>query len=171
MMRPQKFFTKYIYTFFYAFVIQRFTSDNTFQLGIIHSTEKKPDIHSYLKPIIAEMLELEKKPLRVILNGKPFATSTIHCLCFAGDGLECNTLLGFAGHTSTYGCRFCLTRGVRRTDKDTSGMYFRYTGQELRSHESLIHTEKRQDYVSYLRFIYSTYASIDFEFLLTIVCV
>lgn len=130
-------------------LLQRFTHENTFEVAVIHS-EKKPDIQSYLKPIIAEMLQLQEKPLRVHVNGELLATSSIICFRILGDGPQINELLCYKGHTSKYGCRFCLTLGVKRTDGvNKAGTYFLHRKQEMRSYESLIHTEKRQDYVSY----------------------
>ncbi|KAI9243120.1 hypothetical protein EDC94DRAFT_671936 [Helicostylum pulchrum] len=50
--------------------------------------------------------------------------------------------MNFSGHTGTYGCRFCLTKGTQRTDGPSNtrraGMYFANRTAPLRSKESLL---------------------------------
>lgn len=117
---------------------QRFAKENTFELAVIHS-ERKPDIYSYLKPIIAQMLLLQKTPLRVVVNGKLLAKCNIICFKVLGDGPQVTEFLCHKGHGSKYGCRICLTLGVKRTDGvNKAGIYFVHRNQEIRSYESLI---------------------------------
>lgn len=136
---------------FTFFKLQRFNNEHTFQVGVIHSV-KKPNLYSYLRPIIDELLSLQKKPLKVFLNGEFLAISSITCFRVLGDGVEVNELMSFAGHMSTYGCRFCLVKGERRKDTvDTTnrgGLYFVQRNQPMRTFKSLIHTETNPDYVS-----------------------
>lgn len=83
------------------------------------------------------------------MNGKHLAVSSVTCFRILGDGVEINELLHFKGHMSIFGCRFCLTKAVRRTDGDKKGgLYFVDRKMEWRTYESLIHTETREDYVS-----------------------
>ncbi|CAO3623086.1 unnamed protein product [Mucor hiemalis] len=129
---------------------ERFNNEHTFQVGVIHSV-KKPNLYSYLRPIIDELLSLQKKPLKVFLNGEFLAISSITCFRVLGDGVEVNELMSFAGHMSTYGCRFCLVKGERRKDTvDTTnrgGLYFVQRNQPMRTFKSLIHTETNPDYI------------------------
>lgn len=91
-----------------------------------------------------------------MLNGEVLAISNITCFRVLGDGVEVNELMSFGGHMCTYGCRFCLTKGERRPDIiDTAvngrgGLYFIHRNQPMRTYESLVHTETKQNYVSNL---------------------
>lgn len=120
---------------------------------MIHSVGKI-DLYSYLRPIVKELLKLQKRPLRVCFNGQLVATSSITLTYTLGDGSEIIKLMSHGGHMSTYGCRFCLTKGERRKDiVDTTvagrgGIYFPHRGKTMRSYESLIHTETEEHYVS-----------------------
>ena len=100
---------------------------------------------------------LNKKPLLVIRNEIQVAISRVSALYVCGDGVQCNELMNFAGHNSKNGCRFCLTSGEHRKDaydKDGNvtagkhGMYFQSRGEELRSKDSLILSDKSPRYVS-----------------------
>jgi hypothetical protein len=77
-----------------------------------------------------------------------------------GDGVQCNELMNLSGHTFLYGYRFCLCHAQHREDavdtdgaakKGTRGMHFSSRNNELRTYESLIHSEKNIDYVSVKR--------------------
>lgn len=118
---------------------------------MIHS-KTKADVFSYLRPVINELETLQKKPLRVSLNGKLVATSNVTMMNCVGDGVQLSELMHHYGHQGYYGCRYCLTEGERREDvpaseKNRGGIYFVKRDQELRSYKSLIGLEKRKDYV------------------------
>jgi hypothetical protein len=75
----------------------------------------------------------------------------------SGDGVQCNELMNFSGHSHTFGCRFCCTKGRHRVDSYDSngnitngkhGMYFEGRNNELRSKESLLLKDKSPLYVS-----------------------
>lgn len=81
----------------------------------------------------------------------------------SGDGVQCNELMNFGGHCSTYGCRFCLTKGKHRGDvknKDgivgegTHGMYFQDGKALMRSRDSLLKKDDSEVYVSMIVFAY-----------------
>lgn len=98
---------------------------------------------------------LSKKPLLVKRNSKMVAISRVTTLFVSGDGVQCNELMNFAGHCSTYGCRFCLTQGEHRLELNEDGdvvpgrhgMYFQSRNQEIRSKDSLILKDKSPKYV------------------------
>ena len=117
----------------------------------------KIDLNSYLRPIVKELSNLNKKPLLVIRNNVQVAISRVTALYVCGDGVQCNELMNFAGHTSKNGCRFCITGGEHRSDaydkegnvvSGKHGMYFQSRNKELRSKDSLILNDKSSQYVS-----------------------
>ncbi|KAG2193733.1 hypothetical protein INT47_010414 [Mucor saturninus] len=76
----------------------------------------KVNLNSYLRPIIKELSALHSKPLLVKRNGQQVAICRVATTYVSGDGVQCNELMTFGGHCSTYGCRFCLTKGKHRGD-------------------------------------------------------
>ncbi|KAL0582457.1 hypothetical protein ABG067_007666 [Albugo candida] len=133
----------------------RFNKSCTFPIAVIYGT-RKPDLNSYLRPIIKELAKLTRKPLLVQRNGEYITTSRIVPLTVCGDGVQINQLMNFGGHGSFYGCRLCLTLGSHRVDavdsdgnaiNCTTGMYFQNRTADLRTYESLIHTENDPEYI------------------------
>ncbi|KAI9243536.1 hypothetical protein EDC94DRAFT_700008 [Helicostylum pulchrum] len=111
----------------------------------------KNDFSSYLKPIVNELKTLSEKTI-VIQTGteSPIIRCKVYALFVNGDGIECNRLMNFSGHTGTYGCRFCLTKGTQRTDGPPNtrraGMYFADRTAPLRSKESLLLEDSSSTY-------------------------
>jgi len=79
-------------------------------------------------------------------------------LVLGADGVGFNSLMCFYGHTGTYGCRFCVSKGEHRVDGEVdengevqrgkSGMYFQSRNALLRTYESLILKDQVAPYVS-----------------------
>ncbi|KAI9243055.1 hypothetical protein EDC94DRAFT_531376, partial [Helicostylum pulchrum] len=123
----------------------------TFQIGILPGSSKS-DFSSYLKPIVNELKTLSEKTIVIQTGTESIIRCKVYALFVNGDGIECNRLMNFSGHTGTYGCRFCLTKGTQRTDGPPNtrraGMYFANRTAPLRSKESLLLEDSSPIYVT-----------------------
>ncbi|KAG2191180.1 hypothetical protein INT47_001391, partial [Mucor saturninus] len=68
-------------------ISERFTQENTFQIGIVFG-KVKVNLNSYLRPIIKELCELHSKPLLVKRNGQQVAISRVTAMYVSGDGAQ-----------------------------------------------------------------------------------
>lgn len=138
-------------------LLQRYTREHTFQVGIIHGKEKQ-DTPSFLRPILRELRAIHHKPILVKHNGVKVGVSRATVLVIGADGVEMNNLMCFYGHTGAFGCRFCLVCGKHRIDGSINeegnvvegkhGMYFQSRTDEIRSYPSLLLEDKTPKYVN-----------------------
>ncbi|KAI9243382.1 hypothetical protein EDC94DRAFT_669616, partial [Helicostylum pulchrum] len=130
---------------------ERYARHATFQIGILPGSSKS-DFSSYLKPIVNELKTLSEKTIVIQTGTESIIRCKVYALFVNGDGIECNRLMNFSGHTGTYGCRFCLTKGTQRTDGPPNtrraGMYFANRTAPLRSKESLLLEDSSPIYVT-----------------------
>ncbi|CEP06796.1 hypothetical protein, partial, partial [Parasitella parasitica] len=121
---------------------ERYARHATFQIAILPS-KAKGDFDSFMAPIVDEVNLLSEKTLVIVGNDNQPVKCKVYVLFINGDGIEANRMLNFQGHMSTYGCRFCITKGEHRVDgSNATGMYFADRKAPLRTKESLLLKDK-----------------------------
>jgi hypothetical protein len=90
---------------------------------ISYGTKKHHDIHTFLRPIYDELMELSTNGIQVKV-GDEVVKSRIHSLVFTGDIPAVADLANHSGHMSLYGCRMCDVKGLSKFFGSTHGMYF-----------------------------------------------
>ena len=151
--------------------MHRYARNATFQVAILPA-KSKADFDSFLKPIIEEVKMLGEKTMLIMNGSQEPIKCKVYVLYVNGDGIECNRLMNFSGHSwydlqkkklriitytqifhfSTNGCRFCITTGVHRSDGPPNarrtGMYFIDRKAPLRTKESLLLQDTTSTFVS-----------------------
>jgi hypothetical protein len=91
----------------------RVKKDNLMLCGIIPGPNSPKDIHSFLKPVVDELKQLETGIPNVYdaSTGEMF-TLRAHVVFASGDLPAISKLMGISGHNSYDHCRFCELRGI-----------------------------------------------------------
>lgn len=83
---------------YYFYFYNRYARHSTFQIAVFPA-KAKCDFDSFLKPIVNEINLLSKKTL-VFRKGTELPVyCKVYALFINGDGIECNRLMNFSGHT------------------------------------------------------------------------
>ncbi|KAF1801234.1 hypothetical protein FB192DRAFT_1258844, partial [Mucor lusitanicus] len=88
---------------------------------------RKPDIFSFLFPVLQSLLTLESAGMNVAVGDEVVLTAKAHLLCVAGDIVEMTTLSCTSGHTAFFGCRTCPVEGesgVNPLTNKKGGVFF-----------------------------------------------
>jgi hypothetical protein len=91
----------------------RVKKDNLILCGVIPGPNSPKDIHSFLKPVVDELKQLETGIPNVYdaSTGEMF-TLRAHVVFVSGDLPAISKLMGISGHNSYDHCRFCELRGI-----------------------------------------------------------
>ena len=74
-----------------------------FQAAILCS-DNKPDLKSFLLPIVKEFKKFSSTPMKVLKNGKEVCQAHMHLMGVTSDLIESQKLLDFGG-------RYCIKPG------------------------------------------------------------
>ena len=105
------------------------------QIGVVPG--KPYDLNSYLGPLIKEVNDMYSKGIVIQKDGLEKYRGNVAIVGITGDIPGISELMVFAGHTSTFGCRVCLSEGYSPVPVSSHGKYFPDVGP-VRSAESLI---------------------------------
>ena len=85
-------------------------SSNPFLIGLFCGQSKPVNLNEYLKDFIEEMLELEKGPVKIDVDGKKYSVN-IGISCFVCDTPARAYIKQSKGHTGYYSCDKCIQKG------------------------------------------------------------
>jgi hypothetical protein len=96
------------------------------QIMIIPGYNKPKILESFLSPLLEELDHLSRIGIKVRTVDQGIITAKVHLMAFIGDIPAVADLVKHRGHTSYYGCRMCLVRGVigESAHHTNGGMYF-----------------------------------------------
>ena len=121
--------------FTYMFVLFNTKDENMIQICICPG--KPYDIVSYLQPLVDVVNKMFDRGLIIKKEGVEVYNGNVAILGFTGDIPGISELMVFGGHTSTYGCRVCIGKGLPAIPISSHGVYFPKLGR-YRSPQSLI---------------------------------
>ena len=93
------------------------------QLAFLPGPKKPTRPDSFLRPIIDELENLETHGLVVKRGDMEICRSKVYMLLASGIIPAGADMAHFGSHTSTYGCRFCESKG-RSPDNKSNRKYF-----------------------------------------------
>ena len=105
------------------------------QIGVVPG--KPYDLNSYLGPLIKEVNDMYSRGVVIQKDGIEKYCGNVAIVGITGDIPDISELMVFAGHTSTFGCRVCLSEGYSPVPVSSHGKYFPDLGP-IRTAESLI---------------------------------
>ena len=109
--------------------------ENMIQIGVVPG--KPYDLNSYLRPLIKEVNDMYSRDVVIQKDGIEKYRGNVAIVGITGDIPGISELMVFAGHTSTFGCRVCLSEGYSPVPVSSHGKYFPDLGP-IRTAESLI---------------------------------
>ncbi|OBZ80165.1 hypothetical protein A0J61_11786, partial [Choanephora cucurbitarum] len=113
----------------------RTKEENMIQIGVVPG--KPYDLNSYLGPLIKEVNDMYSRGIVIQKDGVEKYRGNVAIVGITGDIPGISELMVFAGHTSTFGCRVCLSEGYSPVPVSSHGKYFPDLGP-IRTAESFI---------------------------------
>ncbi|OBZ80431.1 hypothetical protein A0J61_11520 [Choanephora cucurbitarum] len=120
----------------------RTKEENMIQIRVIPG--KSYDLNSYLGPLIKEVNNMYNRGIVIQRDGIEKYRGNVAIIGITGDIPGISELMIFAGHTSTFGCRVCLSEGYSPVSVSSHSKYFPDLSP-IRTAESLISGDPNYD--------------------------